>query len=234
MAAPFVSGIAALMLRESPHLSGYDIKQLLLQAVSSSSSLQGKVATGGAIDAYQSVTLAQVGYGTGQQPEYELRVRSGNRELASEIASNGGASCGLVKYISDQGSKPNVPPLLVGLLLLIPILVLRSLRKTQKSQRRYERYRIESAGTVNVEGRELIGSISSISLGGVQLNTEAMLEQGGVVSMIIRSPDGKDEIKVEGQIVWSEAQKHYGVQFARPEITVMEKISGWTKSLVRI
>jgi Tfp pilus assembly protein PilZ len=86
---------------------------------------------------------------------------------------------------------------------------------------------------VMIGDKEMIGSISTISQGGVQLNTSEMLEKGGIVTMSIRSPDGQEQIAVEGRVVWSEANKAYGVQFAQTTSAIREQISGWTKSLAK-
>lgn len=84
-----------------------------------------------------------------------------------------------------------------------------------------------------VGDREMVGRVSSISMGGIQLNTDAWLEKGGVVAMSIKGPDGKDEIQVQGQIVWSEEHKRYGVAFENPAENALASIGQWTKSLLR-
>ena len=93
---------------------------------------------------------------------------------------------------------------------------------------------IEKIRKVKIGDRELVGNVSSISLGGVQVNTDALLENGGIVTMSIRSPDGTDNIQVEGKIVWSEEQKRYGVAFANAEENALAAISRWTQSLIRL
>jgi hypothetical protein len=99
------------------------------------------------------------------------------------------------------------------------------------SRRKHERFKIDSDVRISVGDRELVGSISSISLGGVQVNTSALLQDGGLVSLSISSPDGGEKVEVAGRVVWSAAHKAYGVAFDRTPQSVLSRISDWTKNL---
>ena len=89
----------------------------------------------------------------------------------------------------------------------------------------------------------MTGQVSSISMGGVQLDEvggagsgsdpEAWLENGGVVSMTIKSPDGREEMKVAGKVVWSEEKKRYGVAFEGADTSVLNSIGRWTANLLK-
>lgn len=59
MAAPHVSGVAALLVAENPNQTYSQIKQRLLSYVRPVRSLQGKVKTGGMVDAYYALTGRQ-------------------------------------------------------------------------------------------------------------------------------------------------------------------------------
>jgi thermitase len=59
MAAPFVTGLAALLVREAPQLSAFQIKSLILSSADTISSLNGKVSSGGRVNAYNAVLAAQ-------------------------------------------------------------------------------------------------------------------------------------------------------------------------------
>lgn len=157
------------------------------------------------------------------------------------------SGCGLIaKHVIDSsgssgggtgGASPQRNVTFFGLMiiLLAPVLFsvyLRS-RNDGKSRRRHTRYQIDSQVRVRFGDRELVGSVSTISLGGVQLNTDVWLQQGGTVKMQIESPDGKDLINVEGRVVWSEEQKRYGVAFENAEDTTLAAISRWTQSLLK-
>ncbi len=59
MAAPYVSGVAALIKSVNPALTNVEIKNIILKSVDSLSSLKGKVLTGGKLDAYNAVLMAE-------------------------------------------------------------------------------------------------------------------------------------------------------------------------------
>lgn len=238
MATPFVAGLAALMLRENSNLSAYQVKELIFSGSEVIPSLQNKTITKGRLNAYNSVLAAKSAVGSSDQPSYTAAARA----PASEEEMAGG--CGLARSLVADASGPSGPHRNVaffGLLLLLaaPILVAYSLRqKTGKSRRRYPRYQISSQVKLSVGGRELTGQVSSISLGGLQLATESAdpdswLENGGVVTMVIKSPDGREEIQVGGKVVWSEEKKRYGVAFEGADSSVLNSIGRWTAGLLK-
>ena len=55
MAAPQVSGVAALILAKEPNLSVEKLKERILKSVDKLDALNGKVASGGRIDAAKAV-----------------------------------------------------------------------------------------------------------------------------------------------------------------------------------
>ncbi len=242
MATPFVSGLAALMVRENADLSAYQIKQLIFSGAQQVASLQSKTVTKARMNAFNSVTSAKAATPESEQPSFT----AASRAPASEEAAVGG--CGLVKALVEDAAGPSGPNRNVaffGLLLLFaaPILIAYSLRqKTGKSRRRYPRYQIASQVKLSVGGRELTGNVSSISMGGVSLatdgnpdsaNPESWLENGGVVSMTIKSPDGREEIQVAGKVVWSEEKKRFGVAFEGADSSVLNSIGRWTSGLLK-
>lgn len=247
MASPFVSGLAALMKAEQPYMLAYQMKQIILgnsDVVMSGSTplLLDKVSSEGRMNVYNTVQATKVAAVDSQQPAYSYSNQ--DRQLASSVAASG---CGLVKKMIDDnttrngfggggsGAPVSWSVLLVVAIMALPILIYNLLRQRerQEQRRQHERYKINSEVKVSIGDRELIGSISTISLGGAQLNTNSLLEQGGIVAMTIRSPDGKEQIAVEGRVVWSEKQKSYGIQFAETSQSIREKITNWTSSLVK-
>ena len=120
-------------------------------------------------------------------------------------------------------------------LLLLPLVAyaIRGVLYPQ-SRRRHERYKIDSEVRISVGDRELVGSVSSISLGGAQVNTAALLEDGGMVTMLIESPDGSEKIEVGGRVVWSEANKAYGVAFDQAPQSALQRITDWTRNLQKV
>ena len=49
--------------------------------------------------------------------------------------------------------------------------------------------------------------------------------------MTISSPEGKEQIQVEGRVVWSEEKKAYGVAFQDAPLSALDRITDWTKGL---
>lgn len=234
MATPIVAGIAAMMFHEKPELSGYQIKSLLFSASEYKSSLANYTIQKSRVNAYGGVYAAINGTPPTSDPNY---ISSNPyRDVASE-----GAGCGLVKKMGGPrgGSHTfgNWSPMngLILLILSLPLLISIFLKQhLPQNARRFDRFKIHSSVTLVANGKEFVGEVSSISLGGVKVDTEAMLRQGGVVTMTIASPDGKESVQVQGQVVWNEANKHYGVQFANANQSVLSQITQWTKSLVKI
>ena len=90
---------------------------------------------------------------------------------------------------------------------------------------------MDSEVRINVGEKQLVGQMSSISLGGARIDTDALLEKGGIVTLNIASPEGDQQIQVEGRVVWSEEKKAYGVQFCGIREEAVAAIGGWTKKL---
>lgn len=228
MAAPFVAGTAAQMKAESPSMLGYQLKTILNQQYTAVSQLNGQVETAGRLNSGLAVGYAKTAVVDGSQPSYSITYGT-DRDLASNVAGGGG--CGTVRALSE-----NVPPWgsagAVVVLLLAPIVVLVIMRlRSPANRRKHERFKIHSDVRLMVGDKEMVGSISSISLGGVQVNTSALMQDGGLVTMAIASPDGSERIEVSGRVVWSEANKAYGVQFAQTPQSVLSRIADWTRGL---
>ena len=240
MATPFVAGVAALMMRENSQMSAYQARTVLLGAVDPISGLSSYVTTHGRLNAYNSVIAAKNVVASSSQPVY---AASASRGPASDSGSGG---CGRVENVNDpvwhaMGGNDQLPPsqgklgvILFMVVVTLPIALAVGFRlKSPKSKRKYDRFMINSEVKVKLGDRELVGQVSTISLGGLQLNADTMLEKGGAVSMTITGPDGKEQIQVEGRVVWSEEHKHYGVQFSNTETTVLGTISSWTRGLMK-
>jgi hypothetical protein len=238
MATPFAAGLAALIIREAPTMSGYEAKQILFQGAEGINSLKNRTITGDRLNINGSIVAAKAASIDGSQPSYNA---SADREPSSMGAEEAAPACGLVgKAIFDSsgggpsGPQKNLMFFAVLALLVSPIVVSVLLRERDgKSRRRHTRYMIDSAVTLKLGERELVGHVSTISMGGVQLNTDAWLENGGIVKMSIASPDGKEQIDVEGRIVWSEEKKRYGVAFENTAENVRSAIADWTQSLLK-
>ena len=235
MSSPFVAGLAAILVKNEPAMLGYQIRELILDNADPVSGLATKVQTQGRMNVYDTVVAADSASILSSQPSYNFVNQ--DRGVASAPAGCGTVSTFMQGSSNDQWGPPGTQSwglFVVIALVLLPIAIATYLKSSRpESRRRFERYKIDSEVKIQLGEKQLVGSISSISLGGVQLNTNALLEQGGIVKMSILGPDGQEIVDVEGRVVWSEAQKAYGVQFQQAQPTVLDKISGWTKLLTK-
>lgn len=236
MAAPFVAGLAALAMREAPNLTGYQVINMIVNSGTHLSQLVNTTVSGNRSDGYSTVMSAKAQIGTEPgQPAYV----AASRATASETTKAGG--CGTVAYLGKELFNPKNPPpaslFLIVALSLVPLVVWQVLRTRALSgsnRRRHERFVMNSEIKVRVGDRELVGQMNTISLGGASFKAaDAMLEKGGVVTLQIASPDGKEQLQVEGRIVWSEKNQAYGVQFQGARDGVLDSIRGWTAGLVK-
>ncbi|WII73681.1 S8 family serine peptidase [Bdellovibrio sp. 22V] len=233
MAAPLVSGMAALAFREAPGLSGYQMKELIQATGRQSGWLNGYISTSARIDALSLIQSAQqMVTAAAAQPTYKPE-----RSVASD-AAGGGGGCGLVMDITKNGPGSgqggNAPIAIVLGLLAMPLVVWQVLRvRDPKNKRRYDRFKMSSEIRVMVGDRELVGSVNTISQGGLSFNTDQALDKGGIVTMRIQSPDGHEVIEVQGQVVWCEKNQSYGVQFANAKQGTLAMIRDWTSGLIK-
>lgn len=117
---------------------------------------------------------------------------------------------------------------------MAPFVVLHVLRAREpKSRRKHDRYRMSSEIKVMVGDRELTGHVNTISEGGLSFNVDQALEKGGIVTMRVQSPDGREVIEVQGQVVWSEANQAYGVQFENAKKGTVAMIRDWSSGLLK-
>ncbi|MFN7730099.1 MAG: S8 family serine peptidase [Bdellovibrio sp.] len=246
MAAPFVAGLAALAIREAPHLSGYQIRNLVINASSPIAALAPRTASGSRANSLSTVVSAKgQGAVSAEQPGYVASAPAGYRAPGSVEAAGG---CGLVstavmrqsfgKGGGTKGGGSSGSPLgLIVALTLLPVLAWQVIRMhalaNPKNRRRFERFVMNSEVKVRVGDRELVGQMNTISMGGVSFKADALLEQGGVVTLQIASPDGQQQVQVEGRIVWSEQNQAYGVQFGENKASALDSIKDWTKGLAK-
>ncbi len=233
MAAPFASGLAALMIREKGDINGFQVKGVLYEYSEMVGGLAGKVASQSRINAFDAVNFVQNNDIESYQPDYS----SGSRSVASSGAAAAGGGCGLVAKISKgRGGPPSGGKVFLFLgLLFAPVILMNVLRirkqKLSESRRQFPRYKMDSEVRISVGDKQLVGNMSSISLGGARIDTDALLEKGGVVTLNIASPEGDQQVEVQGQVVWSEEKKAYGVKFCETGEDAAATIGLWTKKL---
>lgn len=235
MAAPLVAGLAALAMREAPNLTGYQIRSVLLGSATAFSALASKVSSGSRVNSYQTILAAKAQTSTSAyQPSY-VAINNSRAPASSGGGGGGKGGCGTVMDISGGGGGGfgSTQGLLVAVMLMLPLVVWSAVRFSAPQRRKFERFVMSSAITVKANGREIVGHLNTISVGGASFEADALLEKGGVVTMQISSPDGKEQVQVEGRVVWSEAQSAYGVQFSEAKDSVVSRIRAWTASLVK-
>ena len=241
MATPFVAGMAALSLREAPYLTGYQLKELIMNKSAPVAGLAGRVLTEARIDSLSLIQGAQANANVAaSQPSYSLSMSS-NRGVASEGAdAGGGAGCGLVSTALIKGGPGNSGPnpmsgVLAGLMAL-PLAVYFFLRRRApegRDKRKHDRFKVNSEVRVMLGDRELVGSMNSLSVGGLSFNADEALEKGGIITMKIQSPDGNEIIEVQGQVVWNENNQSYGVAFSNARQGTQAMIQQWTSGLMK-
>ncbi|MBI4850035.1 MAG: S8 family serine peptidase [Nitrospirae bacterium] len=91
MAAPYVSGAAGLVKALKPQLTNLEIKAALLRGVDPVSSLTGKVATGGRLNAYKSLLEGEESLAEGNN---DIDAGNGNDPGNVNAASGGGGGGG--------------------------------------------------------------------------------------------------------------------------------------------
>ncbi|MES2856922.1 MAG: S8 family serine peptidase, partial [Bdellovibrionota bacterium] len=132
MAAPFSSGVAAMMMREKPTMSGYEAKNILFSGSQAVASLTSRTTTGSRLNIYLSILAAKNTSVDGSQPAF-----SASSIRAPASAEMEAPACGLVakKMLdSSSGGGPSGPLknltfFAVLLLLVSPILVSVALRE---------------------------------------------------------------------------------------------------------
>lgn len=118
MAAPFVAGLAALVSRESPQLSAFQIKNIVMDSVDLIPDLLIKVKSGGRANALNAIILAKTQSNIlPWAPAYELppKVPAVNPFVPADIG------CGAIDSSSDRNYHNN--SLLIITLLFLPVIV---------------------------------------------------------------------------------------------------------------
>jgi subtilisin family serine protease len=158
MASPLVAGLAAMMIREAPQLTGYQIKVLLMSSSDVRSSFASKLVSSARINALSAIDAAQNAAGTASyQPGYQALNTSGRAPAGQ---ATGGGGCGTITTTTGAPpSGPNASAVLVICLTLVPLLIWSVLRTRSKSKstvenRKHPRFLMNSAITVQVGDKE--------------------------------------------------------------------------------
>lgn len=254
MAAPFVAGLAALVIREASQLSAYQIKSIIVASVDTIANFSSFTTSGGRVNAYKSIESAKAQVGApAWSPQYAPDYKS-NRSLASDTTTDSAApaGCGLVKVIVDNtknggdgfgGSSP-VDLAAVIVMILLPLAMALQLRarlgaqqkedakeainEEARDRRTTERYVISKEVALQVSGKIIRIMTEDISVGGISFKAEADLNRGQRIKVNFNENINE---QIEAEVVWCAKQQIYGLRFLNMSDSIKFKIQSWTQGL---
>lgn len=249
MAAPFVAGLAALIIREAPQLTGYQVKGIIMGQVDVKSVLSTRVQSSGRVNVLKSIQSAISNQGTtAWSPSYSVSVQ---RSLASESSpQQQAAGCGLVKALSNGQSNDggglfgDAQSMSVLFLILLPFAVGFVLRQrsartstdishqtTEQTdrgyKRQYDRFKIAKDIVIKTGDHVIEASSDSLSVGGLSFNQDTNLEKGQKIKVQIAEMNEE----IEAEIVWCAQSKSFGVKFLNITEALQRNIQMWTAGL---
>ena len=221
MAAPFVAGLAALVVREAPQLSAYQVRSILLASVDTFVSLNGKVAGSGRINAFKTITNAKAQVSTAPwSPSYTPDYKTSRSTASEEAAPKAG--CGLVKALAEtMKDGGTAPPVAVGdilillSILLMPLLIALMLRRQSSvvhsgNRRVYQRFAVAQSALLETENQSCTVQLQDISLGGLSLKSDMPLKAGQVVQLKLTE---KSPAIATARVLRSVGEGRYALQF---------------------
>lgn len=238
MAAPFVAGLAALVLREAPQLSSYQVKSVIEGSLDRVSGLSSVVATSGRVNAYKAIVTAKSNVGTQPwAPAYSPDYKS-SRSTASAMDAMPGAGCGLVKAMIDKGGTGGGSGALALLAVFaLPFLVALGLRNKKEVQapvaatnrRAYDRFSVAKKAVLKANDQLIDITTEDLSVGGISFRSDAGLNKGQIIEL--QFSDRTDE-KLEAEVVWCSTKQEYGLRFLNVSESIKFQIQSWTQGLV--
>lgn len=244
MATPFVAGMAALILREAPQLSAYQVRGVILGSIDAVSGLADKVATGGRVNVYKAITSAINSASTAAwSPSYEPDYKASRSPASEEAGGGAAAGCGLVKAIVDieggggaGGSAGTAADIfLVLTVLFLPLIVALNLRAKQvvarvsmADRRVFQRFALAKQATLQIgEDQQVNITTADISLGGISFSSATGLEKGQIIE--VKFADGSQSVRAE--VVRTGTNGVYGLKFLDVSDEVKFEIESWTEGL---
>ncbi len=245
MASPFVAGLAALVSREAPQLSGYQIRSIVMASVNTFAAFSGKVSTSGRVNALRAIqnSVSQVStasYNPAYTPVYKM-----DRSVAAEQPGAKAGGCGLVKAgaLAGGGSNfsENGPPSgglgnlgVIFVMILIPAVVAATLRRKTSvpvavtdQRRQFARYNVAKDLVVKINDQIVSCATDTLSLGGLSFSSAFAIDKGSKVKVKIADLDQE----VEGEVVWCSQKQSYGVKFINITEQLKANFSMWTVGL---
>lgn len=243
MATPFVAGLAAMILREAPQLSPFQVKGILQGSAEVFSHLQFAVSSGNRVNAYRALIDARNNANTiAYSPSYSPAYKVDGRSIASESTSAAAGGCGLVKALANDNNTPQGPfgssQALVLSLILLPLALVTFLKqkmaKSQtvqapvgKDQRVHERFNLNQDIEVKINDQVYHLTTQTISLGGLSISGDLQVAKGEKIKIKI----GSIETDLEAEVVWSSKAQQFGVKFNQVSDQILEQIRSLTKNL---
>lgn len=239
MAAPFVAGLGALLLRESPKLSGFQLKEIILNSVQTSTAYSQKIYTSGRVNVLAALRSAK-DLSSAQTVIPSYTAAAPNRSVASEEASGssdsggkGVGGCGTIQAmrtfmkgkgvegLSDRGGPDVLPIIILFMLPFVLWALLRSNSETHVEVARSEfdmrfstRLSVSDSILVKTKEGQFTAELKNISKGGLAFTFSGKrVDVNDSVSFVFTSRDGKEKIEVSARIVWTDDKTIAGVQF---------------------
>lgn len=183
MAAPFISGLAALIHAEAPNLSGFQVKDIILSTGTARTWFLSYVESGRRVNFEDAIQEAKLNVNEPNYlPDYTPNYALGSRDLASTNDVASGLGCGRVSSILDSsdGFSQNKSPTNSGFIfLLLPLFLLifrklksihEKLKQTELNLRQSDRQVVDYQGhIVTSQGYVLPVLVKDLSNEGVGL-----------------------------------------------------------------
>lgn len=108
----------------------------------------------------------------------------------------------------------------------------RSVRAAQglilRERRRYHRHLTNAKGAILVDsGSELPVSITNISQGGISIECNRQLDQGGAARLKFLLPGTKKSFEVKGEVMWSNSEGQAGIRFQVLSVEAKKELDSW-------
>jgi len=238
MASPFIAGVGALLLRESPQLSGFQLKELILGSVVTSENYSQKLYTSGRINVLAALRASKTMIGS-QSIIPSYTPSTPERAVASEDggSSGGGDSgkatggCGTVQTLSalsnnqnnrGNSNNPNAIPILI--LMFLPLVLWALLRQNsaQHSAAEISEFDMRFTQRINVSDKVIVktnegifeANLKNISKGGLAFTLNGkQIKVNETAVFVFTNKDSLERVEVSGRIVWTDEKTVAGVQF---------------------